>query len=334
MNERRRYQFVLEAATPLAHHAEAMGNEAIIMRRKLRTAHGGWAYVPAVSGDAMRHGLREAAAYAFLDAAGMLSDATASLSEGALRLLFSGGMVTGRGDGGTVRLDAYRELCAMVPHMAIFGGCAGNRIISGRLQVEDATLICDESRRFVPEWAVAVAEAYGGGALESGRAHVEEVQRVRMDPCLSPEKRTLMAPEARQSVDERMLASAEASEDDDEAGREATKSSIMPRRYERLAQGSLLYWACEATCCSELDVDAFHVALGVFLADAVVGGKRGTGHGRLRAVEARQIDLVRQRDASEVLDIGALGPAVGETFRRHVQARAEEVRTFLVTVNA
>ena len=68
--QRHRYEFVLEAAQPIAHLAENIGNEGVLMRRKVRTADGSFASVPMVTADTMRHGMREAAAYMFLDAAG------------------------------------------------------------------------------------------------------------------------------------------------------------------------------------------------------------------------------------------------------------------------
>lgn len=55
------FEFVLEARTPIAHHSETLGNEQIAMRRKVRQRGGAWADVPIITGDTMRHGMREAA---------------------------------------------------------------------------------------------------------------------------------------------------------------------------------------------------------------------------------------------------------------------------------
>lgn len=327
----KRYEFCLEAQTPICHHAETIGNESILMRRKVRQPAGGWAEVPAVSGDAMRHGLREAYAYAQLDAAGMLE--SPALSEAALRLLFAGGMVTGRGDAGAINLDRYRELCELVPGMALLGGCTDNRVIPGRLICEDATLICAETERFVPAWALTAARKYAG-ELDTCRAHVEEAQRVRMDPTLVPHKRLLLATDAQVSVNKRLAASESAHTTDDAIERSDAKSSMMPRRFERVAQGSLFYWACEATCMSDLDVDTFHVAATAFLANARVGGKRGTGHGLLRPIAGQCVAVARPAESLHEVDARALAPKVGELFRAHVAARKERIREFFVNVNS
>jgi hypothetical protein len=333
--ERKRYEFLLEAAAPIAHHAETIGNEAIIMRSRY-PMRDGWADVPVITGDTMRHGMREAAAWALLDAAGMLNDEStrrANLSEGAMRLLFAGGMVTGKGDAGVISLDRYRELCELVPPMALFGGCCDNRVIPGRLVCEEAQLVCEETHGYVPEWTYAAAGDLRG-EVGSCRAHIEEMQRVRMDPSLVPEKRLLLSDEAAVAVNRRLESSQHAHEAEDAVVAVDAKSSMMPRRFERLARGSLFAWACEATCWTELEVDALNVAVCAFLSHAVVGGKRGTGHGLLRVVRAEGVQVERPRDARYPLDVLAPAGVVGKIFRAHVDARRERIMEFFRGVNA
>lgn len=325
-----RYDFVLEAETPIHHASETIGNESIIMRRKIRQ-QGGWAPVPIVTADTMRHGMREAAAYALLDAIGMLE--APSLSEAALRLLFAGGAMGGKGDGGTVKLDEYRELCELVPSMSLFGGCSSNRVIPGRLFVKDATLICDETRAFVPQRVVDFATARYG-ELEGARSHVEEEQRVRMDPTLSPEKRKLLTDGDQVKAIGRIQASEKASAESDGVAMEKEKSSMMPRKFERLAQGSLFFWRVTANCYSALEVDTFHVAVATFLANARVGGKRGTGHGCLRALKGFHCELARPRETITDADPAALAPQMGKLHRAHVEARRARIIEFLSKVDA
>lgn len=331
MMERKRYEFILRADSPIAHHAEVFGNAAIIMRRKTRQPDGSFVDIPIVTADTMRHGLREAAAYAVLDAAGMLD--AGALSEAAIRLLFAGGMVTGKGGASTVKLDTYRVLCEMVPPLALLGGCAENRVIPGRVQVDDAVLICDESAHQLPVWVNDWMRDHGG-TLETCRAHVVEEQRVRMDPTLDPGKRKLLASGDEVAVNARLLASETASANDDAVGKADAKSSMMPRRYETLAAGSLLYWGVSATCYSELDVDTLHVMVASFLSGARVGGKRGTGHGLITPITARQCAVLRPREVPENLDFAGLTTRMGSVFSRHMADRAERVREYLSAVDA
>lgn len=321
---RRRYEFVLRAESAIAHASENIGNESICMRRKIRQK-GGWAHVPIVTADTMRHGMREAAAYALLDAAGLLE--SPSLSEGALRLLFAGGMVTGKGDASVIKLDHYRELCELVPSMSLFGGCCDNRVIPGRLVVEDATLICSETSDYVPGWASKAAVEHAG-ALESCRAHVEEEQRVRMDPTLVPQKRLLLLSDAQVSANARLESSERGHATGDAIEIAESKSSMMPRRGEVVAMGSLFSWAIEATCYAPLDEDTLHVAAAAFLAQARVGGKRGTGHGLLRPIAGQGVNIARPAEALYPIDALAIQPRVGELFRAHVAARKERIVSF------
>jgi CRISPR type IV-associated protein Csf2 len=325
--ETKRFEFILEAAQPIAHHAETFGNHAVIQRRRVRQVDGTFADVPVISADTMRHGMRESSAYAFLDAAGLLNEG--NLTEAALRLLFAGGMVTGRGDGSTLNLDQYRQMCELCPPLALFGGCASNRVIPGRIFVEDAVLCCTETARFVPAWATETA-----GKLSSQRTHVEETQRVRMDPTLDPGKRKLLTSGEQVVANKRLESSEAAHESDDAIAREDAKSSMFPRTFERVVQGSLFSWAITAHTYSDLDIDTLMVALGVFLSRPVVGGKRGTGHGELRVVAARDITIQRPAEQATVVDVHALGGRVGSLFRAHVTERKERIKSFLGSVES
>mgnify|MGYP000899917987 CR=1 FL=1 len=327
MFEVKKYEFLLCAETPIAHHAEVFGNHAVVARRKIRQPNGTWAQVPIISGDSMRHGLREAAAYAFLDAANMLDKG--ELTEAALRLLFNGGMVTGRGDASNIKLDQYREMIDLMPALAILGGCASNRVIPGRIQCEDAILVCQESKGLVPAWTLEEA-----GEVDTCRAHVEVAQRVRMDALLDPGKRKLLSDGANADAQRRLLTSEVAHDMDDAVLREDAKSSMMPRTYETVASGSLFSWRIVATLTSELELDTFHTMVAAFLSNARVGGKRGTGHGLITALKGRNIVVNRPAERTNTLDLAALAPKIGEMFRAHVRERADKIRPFLTQVDA
>jgi hypothetical protein len=251
------------------------------------------------------------------------------LTEAALRLLFSGGMMTGRGDAASIKLDDYRTMVDLVPPLALLGGCASNRVIPGRMIVEDAVLVCEESRHLLPAWLVERA-----GAIAGARNHIDTHQRVRMDATLDPSKRTLLAEVATKHIEAKHRKSAEAHENDDPIEREKAKSSMMPRTFEAVAAGSFFSWRVQATCMSDLDVDTFHAMVGAFLSNARVGGKRGTGFGLVRAIAANEITIRRPAAALQSVDITAIGPRIGELFRSHVRDRAEKAREFLKAVNA
>jgi hypothetical protein len=329
MHETLRYEFILEALSPISHASESIGNTSLAMREKRRLPDGSFAHIPIITGDTMRHGLREAAAYALLDAAGMLD--TPKLGEAALRLLFAGGMITGS-DSGAVKLDDFRRMVALVPPLGLLGGCAQNRAIPGKVQVDAADLICTETAHRMPEWVTEHLRT-NGVALQSCRGHIEEVQRVRMDPTLDPSKRKLLTDGGAQA-ERRLLSSEHGKEVGDAVLAQDSKSSMMPRRHETVVAGALFFWAVTATVHSELERDTFNTMLGSFLRDARVGGKKATGNGRIRPVVAKQLTVLRPREAPENLDVGALAPRVGSLFFAHVNERKAEVAEFLAKVDS
>lgn len=327
-----KYEILLESAQPLAHHSETYGNTAVAMRRKVRQHDGSFSHVPVVTGDTMRHGLREAAAYALLDAAGLLDQA--DLPEAALRLLFAGGMITGS-SGGSVKLGDYRKMVELMPPLALLGGCAQNRTIPGRLTVDDATLICEETRHLLPEHVVAwLQEHQGTDEIAGCRAHVEEVSRVRMDPMLDPAKCQLLTDGAKDDAQQRLLTSEKASEEGDAVTKDKAKSTMLPRSFETVVAGSLWWWSVEAQCWSDMDEESFHVMLSAFLARAKVGGKKATGHGLMRPVHGWNCAVRRPSQDLETLDVADLGHRVGVLFHRHVADHAKELAEFLRGVKA
>jgi hypothetical protein len=329
MYEVKRLLFLLQADTPIAHHETSIGNMAVAMRRKVRQPDGSFVRVPYVTGDTARHGLREAGAYVFLDAAGLLEDA--GLCEAALRLLFAGGMVTGRGTAGVVDMARYREICFLCPMLKLLGGCCDNRSIPGQLIADEISLVCAEQMHRVPE---RVREWLGTQEIASCREHLEVTQRVRMDPLLNPSKRELLLPAAQVEVSRRLGSSEKAHAEDDAVARDEAKSTMLPRSFERLVEGSLFWWEVTCHCHSELDVDTLMVMLGAFLTNCRVGGKKATGHGLLKCVKAWDMHVPRPAEQATEVDATALGTGVGSIFRKHVADHKEQVRTWVSSVNA
>ena len=329
--KQQRIEFVLEAQQPIAHHEESFGNSAVAMRRKIRLPDGEFARVPIITADTMRHGMREASSYALLDAAGLLG--SPSLTEPALRLLFSGGMITGSA-GGSVKLGDYRDLVDLVPTLALFGGAAQNRVIPGRLMVDDAILICDETQHRVPSWVFEDVDS----SLDSHRSHIEEVQRVRMDASLDPGKRQMLTAGEVERIEGRLAKSENASALGDAKAKDEAKSAMLPRRFETIVSGSLFFWSVTATTYSALEEDTFMVSVASFLHHAVVGGKKGTGHGLVKAIAARGVALSAPSERMEVIDTGTEGALstgrVGELFRAHVRERGDRIASFLDKVAA
>jgi hypothetical protein len=303
------------------------------MRESVRQSDGTFAEVPIITGDTMRHGLREVGAYAYLDAAGKLDDP--QLTEGALRLLFNGGMMTGKGSARAIDLDAYRRMSKLLPLLPLLGGCTDNRIVPGNVEVSRAIAICDETLSKLSLQSPWLADAMKqlGEVVGPAATHIDEEQRVRMDPTLVPAKRQLMTSDAQVHTNKRLASSEKAHVEDDAIDARDSKSSMMPRRFEVVKTGTLFHWATTTRVYSPLERDTWNLMVGLFLANCRVGGKRGSGHGSLRVRHAVNVNL--RPFAPETSALVPLGDvSIGKMFREHVKANAAEISELLKTVVA
>lgn len=325
--KRTRYEVLLRAAQPIAHAEGTVGNATLAMRRKVRTHEGEIVSVPIVTGDTMRHQMREAAAMALLDGLGMLE--TPSLTEAATRLLFNGGMLTGKASGGGIKLSDFRTLCGLLPTLALFGGCANAQLVPGQLEVTDALVISEETQSVVPQWMVERA-----GLLQSARDLLDEEQRVRFDSMRDPSKTRLLEPGARDAVERKATAREEAHDSGSDADALATKSTMLPRTCEVIIPGTLLSWSVTATTYSALEEDCFAVVMGAFLRRPIVGGKRGTGHGLLQPLAGNEVPIARPAEMAQSMDLVALSARRGDIFRAHLAEQRDVIRQVLDKVQA
>jgi hypothetical protein len=327
MRERHEIEILLKAMQPIVHLAGNEGNIGIIKRRKVQRDDGSFTHVPEVSGDSLRHALRERGTYALLQAADLLGP---HLTEAALRLLFAGGMVSGAAS--AVKLEEWRELCDCLPHLGLLGGCVGNRVREGSLSSDSALLVCEESMALLPEWVEGwLAEK--GRAVCGARSHIGTSQRTRMDPTLRPDGQRLLSDGERARVEQRLLASENASAMDDDRAKLATKSSMMPFEYQHVLSGSLWYWRVTCVTHSEVERDALAVMLQAFLDDPYAGGKRNTGNGRLRMVHYQGFTRAQRVEPEALTVDGITSPEVAR-FRAHVHSRRDRIKEILESVVA
>lgn len=329
-----RWEFLVRAIEPIAHHSGVVGNQAIVMREEVCLPDGSFAEVPYITGDTLRHGIREAAAYALLDAAGLLDDPC--LSESALRLLFAGGMITGKSAQSSINLDTYRLMCRLIPTLKLLGGCADNRMIPGMVVVSSGKLLCSENMHLFAEghpWVVEWIKTNGFGVSEAAES-VSEETRVRMDPMLVPERRLLMSGESQAAANNRLALSERAHIEGDDAAALASKSTMMPRTCEVVKCGSVFHFYAEARTYCALDRDAFGAMMSAYIGNMRVGGKRGTGHGLLRAIEAQDVQILRPAQRSSALVLRGGSVDIGKIFREHVAENSKALREMLAKVVA
>lgn len=318
------YSFILRAASPISQLEKSEGNVGILHREQIVLPSGIKREVPVVSGNAMRHGIREALANLTLDALGML-DRGSFKSVEELRFLYNGG--AGSGSDGTIRIDEVRAMNQLVPSTAILGGTSRCMIHEGRIEVEPARLICSETEHQLAPWQ---REALADYKIASAVSYEALSTEYRHDESTSPRGRFLLTDEALRLLTERTARRERAAELGDEAEIEESKGGMMPYSKQVVIAGSLWTWSVVAHTMTDLDEVTVKAGLSAFLRRAVVGSGRRVAHGRFVVHAARGIDHLRPAEALRVMQAGELASAEQEApFVAHVRTRADEARAWL-----
>jgi len=130
---------ISEALSPITHMQGVSGNEAMIAREPVTTAHG-TQWIPFLSGNAIRHrAIREPGVLWLIQAYGLKG--IISLAE--LNFLMHGGNLTESNraeDTGRIA-EMYRTW----PLLRLLGGCLPNQILAGSLDVWRGVLVCAEN---------------------------------------------------------------------------------------------------------------------------------------------------------------------------------------------
>lgn len=310
-------KFIVEAMSPISQAEGVQGNHSVLMMRKQRLADGTIERIPIVSSDSMRHGLRECGAEICLGLAGLLDRPEGQLTESALRLLYSGGMLTGRGDASVVKIDRWREVCETLPILSLMGGCIDAMMIPGKMQVGDLVLLCSET---------------AGDAYHPWRDQMDHVQRVRFDVTRDPHKQRLLSDGARAIVDHRLLGKETARAAGDTATED--RGRPMPHSHEVICAGSLWSWELTHNTLTDVEAATLNLSLALFFHSWCIGGKRGTGHGRIRAVKAESVSLPRFCELKTECDVSSLSVSGKTLLETHMQARKDALCDLLAKVDA
>lgn len=130
---------------PLHHGAGNAGNTALLRTEEIITADGQPASVPFVSGNSVRHAIREALAWHTLHT---LNVPHGSLTKASVDLLFTGGAITTTG--AQVDLGMARRVEDTYPALAMLGYAAQSDIVAGTLRVGSLMLVCAENTWRLP----------------------------------------------------------------------------------------------------------------------------------------------------------------------------------------
>lgn len=169
-------QLTLTALDPIHHGAGTSGNTALLRTQDIVLADGRTVSVPYVSGNSIRHRLRDALAWHLVRTLGLGEGA---LTVGQVALLWSGGALSE--PGAKVNVDRLRRVGQLLPHLMLMGYSAGNDIVTSTLRVTNAHLVCAEN-----VWRLPAALRTHPHAGKPAGAFRDEAFGTRHDPTGGP----------------------------------------------------------------------------------------------------------------------------------------------------
>lgn len=269
-----RLHFTALALDPIHHGAGVSGNTTVLRKQDVILPDGTTARVPFISGNSLKHKIRESAASFALQAMGV----DRGLTKAQVDLLYSGGSLSKGGS--SVNLSQARQLEELFPVVSLCGYSAGNTMTSSKLTVEHLHLVCAENRhRMHAELANEI-----GDALASRRAgqYLGEDFGTRHEHKNPAVMRLL-------TYDERKRIEGEKSKKKDEAHADKGDSLQMIYEFETIKPGALFFGCIHFRDVSDMELAALQSALG-FACEGqtedgrmiyTIGAKSSIGFGRV-----------------------------------------------------
>ena len=249
-----RIGLTLTALDPIHHGAGTSGNTALLRTQTIvDPTTGRQASTPYVSGNSLRHAIRDALAWHLVRSLGV---ERGELTVGQVALLWSGGALSE--PGAKIDVDRMRRVDELLPHLTTLGYSAGNDIVTSVLRVQHAHLVCSENRWRLPD--------HLRGHQHCGRpagAFRGEEFGTRHDPAGGPTDRLL--------ADSGMFG--------------ASRSGVptqMIYDFQTIRAGAVLSTRLSTEAATEAQLDA--IATGVTHAapdgEMILGARRAVGFGR------------------------------------------------------
>lgn len=287
----------LTALSAISHGAGNSGNTQLLRTRDIITPSGTRAAVPYVSGNSLRHTLRDALAWHLVRT---LRIPDLSLPKRTVDLLWSGGALTTTGSQADLAMS--RNVHTLIPSLGLLGYSARSDITAGTLWADDIELVCAESAdRLPPRLADHPHAALSNGALRT------EVFGTRHDIVGSPA--------------DRFIALATGTLD---TGTDVHTTTQMIYDMQVIKPGATLWSGLHLAA----PTAGHQAALAVAIDEAApivdgrriinLGGKRSTGYGQCR------LDT----------DLTVLGdlPALRDAYEAQLRTRRDDILTLLTEV--
>jgi len=242
-----------KALDPIHHGAGTAGNTSLLRVQEVLLPDGEMARVPFVSGNSIKHRLREAMVH---HAVNVLDVPDHSISTAVVNLLYSGGALTATG--ANVDLALHREFQRLWPALGLCGYAAGNTMVQSKLAVSHWHLVCSENFWRLPtDLAAHKMSEMSAAALRSS------------------DFGTRMSAATRAGVRGKIV-----------EGEEPGESGQMIYDFETISAGALLYGSIRITNATEMERAALAAGIATLQAKEKhvwqIAAKTSVGFGRCR----------------------------------------------------
>lgn len=268
------------AMSPLSQMEGVVGNKAVLRRMEVMTRLGKRA-IPVITGNSIRHQLREAGGRWLIEVMG----ASGQLTQPEVYYMISGGSgFVGRG--GRESPAGTRAMRELSPHMSVLGGTTPQDIIGGRLRADFGWLVCEEFSALLPHYLPDGCDV-GGMAFRPAEAFIGEQQYTRH--AATDAIGDLYDADADAQVRAQRHAGYDGKDRPEDsrdmwiAGEDRDKSPQMIYSGECINPGAVLAHRLRVGHDERLELGAILWALRLWQADGgIVGGMAAKGHGLLQ----------------------------------------------------
>lgn len=319
------YAGAVTALSSISHIGPDAGGQnvtAYLRREKFVQPDGSVEMVPVLSGNGMRGLLRDRGMWQMCQALGYgVNEETGEvtgLSLPAFHFLFSGGTLTSQAGRGLDVAEA-RRVRELIPLVGLFGGAMGNQIMQGKLKVGKLIPVCSETAHLLPDWC-------HNGEVPSVYDYIQQEAFTRKDDEKNERLRQLIAPETRalleaSQAEKRAKKGTAAEKPDADVG----QHQQMRYYVETLAAGTAFFWELALEDVTDVEYDAFWTTMAAFGQHPYIGGKSGTGHGKV-AIDFRNWQRIdpRQHATERLPDV-----PIGARYTAHLKEHGATIREVL-----
>lgn len=339
------FEGVVTALTSVSHIGETRGINSMLRREKIAMPDATVEEIPIVSGNSLRGLLRDrgmlhmcrALDYGVNEETGEVK----GLSLPAFYFLFSGGALTKDGGRG-LDVDLARRMRELIPLVGVFGGAMGNQIMPGKLKTGKLIPLCQETAHLVPQRFVSETITLSADNPETNADELKTETRAkpltsiwnliqsepytRKDDEKNEGLRQLLEPDTRLQLEAKAAQTREKTRANPNAvDNEMGQHQQMRYYVETFAAGTRFYWDITLDDVTEVEFDAFAIALTEFSRKPFIGGKSAVGHGKVSV----KFDSWLEIDSRVSAHGSPVGLPIGATYLKHLQTRGDDIRAEL-----